>query len=280
MAIAALKPAEDDVIGLIDTDRYPIHDLDSAAGQALLAQCREQMKATGSCLLPGFLTPAAVARMAAEAAAVAPSAHHRPDSGTSYLEAPDESFPEGHPKRRLQTTSLGAVAYDLIPRSHALRHFYEWDGVLTFLARALGREEIHRYGDPMGALNVAVMRDGDHLHWHFDQTDFVVSILLQAPERGGEFEYVPYIRTPGEANYGKVGRLLDGDLEGVIRLDIEPGTMALFEGRYSIHRVTRIDGPKDRLMALLGYDTKPGTMSTDRLRQRRYGRLTAQEPPL
>ena len=280
MAIAALKTVEDDVIKLVDTGRYPIDDLESPAGQALLAECHAQMQATGSCLLPGFLTPEAVARMAAEATAVAPSAHHRPDTGTSYLEAPDESFPEGHPKRRLQTTSLGAVAYDLIPRRHALRQFYEWDGVMAFLARALGRDEIYRYGDPMGALNVAVMRDGDHLHWHFDQTDFVVSILLQASEHGGAFEYVPYIRTPGEANYGKVGRLLDGDPEGVIRLDIQPGTLALFEGRHSIHRVTPIEGPTDRLIALLGYDTKPGTMSTDRLRQRRYGRLAEVEPPL
>jgi hypothetical protein len=40
------------------------------------------------------------------------------------------------------------------------------------------------------------MRRGDHDSWHFDQTDFVVSMLLQPSERGGDFEYSPHIRTP------------------------------------------------------------------------------------
>ena len=51
-----------------------------------------------------------------------------------------------------------------------------------------------------------------------------------------------------------------------------PGTLLIFEGRHSVHRVSRIAGATDRLVGLLAYDTKPGTCSTELLRLARYGR--------
>ena len=261
--------------GVIDLDRYPVHDLAGARAQTLIGECRRQLAATGSCLLPGFLTDAAIITMAREAEALVPVAHRTQNSrSTAYLDAPDEAFPADHPRRRLQATSVGAIAYDLIPSSSEIRRLYEWDGLIRFLELALGRGRLYRYADPLGALNVAVMEESEELLWHFDQTDFVVSLLLQTCERGGAFEYVPNIRAPDAHNYGRVSCLLDGDRAEVIELDMAPGTLALFEGRWSIHRVTRVEGARARLIALLGYDTKPGTMSSDRLKLRRYGRTT------
>jgi hypothetical protein len=271
---AGREPAPASIAQVIDLARYPVDAPDSARAQGLIAECRRQLALTGSCLLPGFLTESATAAMAAEAQPLVPRAHRTPGSrATAYLEAPDESVAEGHPRRRLQTTSVGAIAYDLIPASALIRRLYEWDGFLEFLRRALGKERLYRYADPLGALNLAVMEAGEHLLWHFDQTDFVVSLLLQDCERGGAFEYAPNIRSAAEPNYERVRRVLDGGLDEVLSLAIEPGTLALFEGRYSLHRVTPIEGSRPRIIALLGYDTKPGTMSSDRLKQRRYGRL-------
>ena len=51
-----------------------------------------------------------------------------------------------------------------------------------------------------------------------------------------------------------------------------PGTLLLFEGRNSMHRVTPIRGAVPRLVALLAYDTRPDTISTELLRRARYGR--------
>ncbi len=262
------------VARLIDLARYPIDALDRPTGQALVAECRAQLAASGACVLPGFLAAAAIAPAAAEAARLAPRAHRTAGStSTCYLAPPDETFPPGHPKRRLQTTSVGAVAYDLIPPDAAIRALYESERVLDFVAAALGIERLYRYGDPLGALNIAVMGAGEHLLWHFDQTDFVVSILLQDCLAGGDFEYVPRIRSAEAPNYATIERLLDGARDGVVRLDMQPGTLALFQGRWSIHRVTPIEGDVPRLIALFGYDTKPGTVSSDNLKLRRYGRL-------
>jgi len=259
---------------LINLALYPIDDLSTPAAQALVARCRRELVETGSCSLHDFLAPDALAQMVEEAREVAPLAHWEGrQHGSPYLIAPDETRPEGHPLRRTLPSSVRAVAGDLVKPHHALRRLYEWDGMLAFIEAVVNRGTVYRYADPLGAINVAVMKDGDNLMWHFDQTDFVTSLLLQSSEAGGQFDYVPFIRSREAENFDRVGRLLDGDESEVVRVEARPGTFAFFEGRYSIHRVTTVEGPTERLIGLFGYDTKPGTMSSDRLKLRRYGRV-------
>ena len=132
---------------------------------------------------------------------------------------------------------------------------------------------MYPYADPLGALNLAVMNAGDELQWHFDQTDFVVSLALQDSDAGGDFEVVPFVRSADDERYDAVARVLAGDRRDVTRLPMTPGTLLVFAGRNSIHRVAPVAGATPRLVALFGYDTKPGTMSSELLKAVRYGRI-------
>jgi hypothetical protein len=190
-----------------------------------------------------------------------------------YLGFPDESFPIDHPRQWLGDYSLGAVAYDLFPADSPIRQLYEWDRLTALVAALLGLDVVHPYADPLGALNLAVMGDGDELQWHFDQTDFVVSLALQDGDVGGDFEVAPQIRTATDERYDDVARVLAGDRDPVVTLPMTPGTLLVFAGRYSLHRVSPISGATPRLVALLGYDTQPGTMSSVLLKEVRYGRV-------
>jgi len=257
---------------LVALDRYPILTLASPAGRALVAQCRAQLGASGACELPGFLTGEATERMAKESETLIPLGHYAAGPATVYLELPDTSLPEGHPRRALGFAAVSAIAYDRIPPAHALRRLYEWDPLMAFVAAALGKQRLYRYADPFGALNVAAMRHGDQLYWHFDQTDFVVSIALRSALEGGDFEYAPRIRSRDDERYADVARVLAGDRAPVRRIPMTPGTLLLFEGRHSLHRVTPIRGAIERLVALLAYDTRPDTVSSRLLQQVRYGR--------
>jgi hypothetical protein len=257
---------------IIDMNRYPITNKESAAYKALITLCREQLKKTGACVLPGFINEIGLKEMAYEANKLAPNAYHSTVSGNAYLTEIESSWTAEDPRKMTDTTALGVIAYDQMPMDSLLRAIYEWDTLMEFLCEALGKEKLFRYADPMGALNIATMKKGDYLRWHFDQTDFVTTLLLQSSERGGAYEYVPMIRNNINENYGQVKSILQGSREGVITLDIEPGSLVLFEGRNSLHRVTHIEGETLRLIALLGYDTKPGTQSSDYLRRIRYGR--------
>jgi hypothetical protein len=261
----------------IDRDRYPLMRLEAPEGRALIARCREQLARDGACELPAFLRSDALARMQREARELAPRAHYQRGAATPYLELPAEHWPAGHPRKRWNPFRVGAVAYDAIPREHALRRLYEWDGLTRFVAACLGEPRLFFYADPLGALNVAVMGDGDELEWHFDQTDFVISLALVPAEQGGDFLYAPRVRSDADECYGEVGAVLDGKSERVRRVPMEAGTLLLFQGRHSIHCVSKVRGPRERLVALLSYDRKPGTCASPLLQQGRYGRVV--RPP-
>lgn len=106
------------------------------------------------------------------------------------------------------------------------------------------------------AVAVTIIADGEEHGRHFDGNDWVVSLLLQQPASGGEFEFVPMIRSAEDENYGDVERLLQGEVEDrVVRVAQSAGMFSLFKGRHSIHRVKPVRGSRERLIALLSYDT-------------------------
>ena len=265
--------AESQALELVDLGSYPIDRPESAELVALTELCREQLATTGASILRHFLRADALDRARTSARALMDAAHRSEiANGSPYLELPDDHWPAGHPRLMHGPTSLEAAAYDQFPASDPIRQLYESDTFMAFLAAALGRPRLYRYDDPLGALNLAVMTAGDQLWWHFDQTDFVVSIALQSSEVGGHFECVPMLRSPDDERYDAVARVLTGSEEAAVKVPMEPGTLMLFEGRHSLHRVTPIEGDVPRLVALLAYDTKPGTCSSELLRAFRYGR--------
>ena len=263
------SPAE-----LIDLDRYPVTRLDGEAARRVLADLRAARAERGVAILDGFLKPEAVAAIVREAEELLPKAHREDVSvGTAYLELPDESCPEGHPRRTPVRSATWVIAYDLIPADSLFRALYEWDPLMRFIGEILERRPLYRFADPLGALNLAVMVEGDVQGWHYDSTDFVVSLALQSSRGGGLFECVPDLRSPDDENYDEVARVLRGEARERIQVyPMKPGTLMIFEGRHALHRVSPVEGDVPRHVGLLAYDTKPGTDSSDLLKLVRYGR--------
>jgi hypothetical protein len=261
-----------DIADLVDLDRYPIHDPDSALYGAVVAQARAGLADIGAAEIPDFLTAAGLAAMVGDAEALEATGHYCETPATAYLGFPDPDFADDHPRQWIGRSAVNAVAYDLFPGPSPLRRLYQSETVLRFIEDILERGTLHRYADPLGALNLASMGHGDELQWHFDQTDFVVSVAIRDADVGGDFEVAPRIRSGDDERYDQVKQVLDGDRSDVVTLPMVPGTLLIFEGRYSLHRVSPIEGPTTRLVGLLGYDTAAGTMSSDLLKQVRYGR--------
>lgn len=230
---------------LINTDRWPLND------DAIIAPLHAQFQAEHIAILPGFIREEALAGLVAECDELAKLAYHTDNNA-----------------------NLDVVAYDQFPTSSLIRALYEWDPLMQFVARVLGHSTLHRYADPFGALNLSVMREGHMLGWHFDQTDFVVSIALQPSLSGGHFENVPMVRDAYNDNADVVADIRAGERSDLVRIEpMTPGTLMIFNGRWSYHRVSTVEGAVPRHVALLAYDTKPGTDSNDELKLARYGRL-------
>ena len=89
---------------------------------------------------------------------------------------------------------------------------------------------------------------------------------------GGEFEYRTDLRSDTDPNYDGVARLLLGADPKARKLDLSPGTLNVFRGRNTAHRVTATRGPRERIIAVLSYFEKPGVSFTAEERIGFYGR--------
>ena len=216
------------------------------------------MARSGAARLDGFVRPEAVAQLASDASGLVPLGFGNDDVHTVYFEDVDESLPADDPRRMLVRSAQKAVAMDLLPENFGVRRLYAWDDLTNFVAAALGKDRLYRSEDPLDGCNVTVYEDGDELGWHFDRSEFSVTLMIQPAERGGMFEYVPALRTPDDQRYEAVGAVLAGTRKDVIELPSNPGTLAFFRGRYALHRVTPVEGTRPRLNSVLTYASEPG----------------------
>ncbi len=257
---------------IVNLERYPFLAPENSKWSELLPHLRSRFEASGVCILEDFIRPELLPQFIREAEELAPLAYHNTLTGNAYLDEPSANLPDDHVRRLTETTSLGAVAYDQIPRSTLLRTVYEWPELTRLIQVIVNRGPVYHYACPMGGINISVMRDNDYLRWHFDQSEFVVSIPVQDAEQGGKFEFVHNLRRSGDECYEDVAAVLKGDRSRVQILNTPPGSLVLFQGMNTLHRVTTIHGKKDRLIALLGYADRPDVDSSDYLKQIRYGR--------
>jgi hypothetical protein len=269
---ASSRTVAGDLAAIVDLDRYPLDDLESSAGRTLVGRCRAELDQAGACELPGFLRAEAVERAVTEAIELKPLAHRSVVIHTIDLQ-PAEVVP-GEESRLVAglRTAKETLAYDHIPTGSVLRMVYESDLVTRFIGSALDVDSLYRLADELGALNVMYHDPGDELAWHFDNADFAVTLMLQPADGGGIFEFVPKMRTATDRNPIAVDRLLAGDSTGARPLRGAAGTLALFRGRLSPHRVTISEGTRPRINAVLSYAPISDARLTWSARSLFYGR--------
>jgi hypothetical protein len=257
---------------VVDLNRYPINDPAGAGYRAVVQACRDQLREHGVAELPGFLTPAAVTEMLTLAGGLAAGAWASDQSHTVYFEPPDDSAGSDHPRALLQHSAKKAIAYDQIPAGAPIRRLYESDDLTGFIAAVLGKQVLYRSADPLDALEIAIFAHGDELGWHFDNSEFSVTVMYQQSEAGGHFDYHPGLRTEHDQNYPAVRKILLGARDGVVRLPSGPGTLAVFRGQHALHRVTPVTGLRPRINSVLTYGEHPGMKLTELTQRLFYGR--------
>jgi len=257
---------------ILDLDRYPLDRLDSPEARALVARCQADLAADGMFNLDGLLKPGALAGAVAEVKPVLDSAsftHRR--SHNIYFRKDLPGLAPDHPALRLCETVNHTICADQIPGS-ALMRLYQWPPFAAFLAAVMEKPALHTMADPLARMNVMAYRDGEALNWHFDRSEFTTTLLLQAPESGGDFEYRTDLRSEGDPNYGGVARLLEGRDPAVETLHLAPGTLNVFRGKNTAHRVTPVAGGRERIIAVFSYYDRPGVQFSAEERIGFYGR--------
>lgn len=267
--------AIDALEGVVDLDAYPIHRLDSPGRADLIAETRDQMDRYGCCRLSDFIRPESIAEMLAEAKRLHGVTFWAEQRHNPYASPANPDLAEDHPINVMQDRMSGFINADLLPAESLLNRIYDSNIMTHFVWDCLGTERpIYQWADPLGRNPYGVMDTDHYFPWHFDGNEFTVSVLVQKAESGGVFEYVPDIRRPNEENYEQIQYILEGGRDGVRELDLLPGDLQLFKGRYSMHRVTRIVGPTTRFIALPTYVHDPWRMNRPHHSIHYYGRAT------
>ncbi|MEU6704623.1 HalD/BesD family halogenase [Streptomyces wuyuanensis] len=259
---------------VVDTNRYPLSELDGAEGQAVVARARRELSGLGCTVLPDFIRPSLQDVLREEGSSLAPGAYHDVETVNVYNIAVDSDLPEDHPGRRTFQRGNAFVARDRIPGDSLIGRLYSNDVFRDFVARCFGLPGLYELADPLSGLVLNVVPPGMEHPWHFDTNEFTVSMLTRDAEDGGVFEYCPNIRSAQDENFADVRDVLDGRGGRLIRsLPLRPGDLQLFKGRYSLHRVSPVRGATARHSAIFAYSERPGVIGSVARTRQLFGRV-------
>ncbi len=256
---------------LIDLQLYPLDRAGSEEWNDLVHKCQAQLAENGLFNLPGFLLTGVAQSAANEVkTALDENAFTHAREHNIYFKRSLDDLDADHPALTRFKTINRTICADQMARTTVLR-LYEWPEFAVFLAAVMDKNSLYTMADPLARVNVMAYREGEALNWHFDRSEFTTTLLLQSPQAGGVFEYAQNLRSDDNPNYEGVAQLLGGHHPTSL-MPLEAGTLNVFQGKNTAHRVTPIEGTSDRVIAVFSYFEEPGVVFSDEERIGFYGR--------
>jgi len=261
---------------IINSERYPVDQLDHPGRRAVIKQIRAELAADGCAVIRDFFSEEGLACLLDEASTRKSQTYYSPQKLCNiYLNDGDAQFADDHPRNIFIPRTNGFITADLFDDDTASHQLYYWEPLKKFLAECLGKEELFIYEDPVSNMIVNVGKPGQQFNWHFDTNEFTITMLLKPARSGGQFEYVPALRSQNDECYDEVKKVLDGDRDRVRQLDLNAGDLQFFLGRFSLHQVTENTGDEDRLLLIMSFTEKPGVIGSKERVKNLYGKITA-----
>ena len=253
---------------ILNTKSHPIDDLEYRS------KCKSMLDQDGVLVLKNFLLSDSIRSILEEAIQQERLAYYCVNEHNVYLDPFDNNYHNSHPRNRTVVSSKGCITDDQVPKGSALRALYDSKDFKEFLCSVLNEESLYKYDDNLSSINIHYAKTGQELGWHFDNSSFAITLLIQKPEAGGEFEYVRDFRNSknNDNNYDQVLDLINGQCKPK-KLAMENGSLVLFRGKDAIHRVTPTVGDRTRILSVLAYNSKPNVKLSETARMTFFGKL-------
>jgi hypothetical protein len=228
----------------------------------------------GVLVLNNFLLNDSIRSILEEAKQQEKLAYYCVNEHNVYLDPNDNNYSKSHPRNRTVISSKGCITDDQVPKDSALRALYDSDDFKEFLCSVLNEESLYKYDDNLSSINIHFAKTGQELGWHFDNSSFAITLLIQKPEAGGDFEYIRDFRNSknNDNNYDQVLDLMNGQCQPK-KLTMENGSLVLFRGKDAIHRVTPTIGNRTRILSVLAYNSEPNVKLSETARMTFFGKL-------
>ena len=190
-----------------------------------------------------------------------------------YVKPNDSSYPLKSARNRMMKTTKKCIANDFISNHSFLMQIYNSHKIQKFFCDLLGVSVLYPYSDDLSSVNINYYEPGDALGWHFDNSDFTITLLIKNCSKGGLYQYFTDIRykKDGTENYQLVEDILDNKILPNIQAACE-GDLMIFKGNKSLHRVTDIlDG--ERILVTFNFNNQKGLSLSEQSRKTFFGRI-------
>jgi hypothetical protein len=85
----------------------------------------------------------------------------------------------------------------------------------------------------------------------------------------------PNTRSDDDPHFDRVKKVITGDEDGIVEVGREEGSLCIFRGCNSLHRVSPVKGDRLRIMGVFVYENEPGITGDGEVNETVYGRKTA-----
>ncbi|CAJ1942080.1 unnamed protein product [Cylindrotheca closterium] len=307
-------------------EKYPwLVDLSSPEAVAAIEKAQQSFQQTGAAIFPNFLSGLALQECIQDARAQESTAFTTDDVHTAYLRPINENTDPLSVENLEMRTQVASIAYDELPPNSILGSVYEHPLLRKLVSKIVGKDTIYLSDDSLGCCSINVFRAGYHHSFHFDESEFSTTLMLQESEIPGTglFQYTKPLRdSPDdlaltsvanaihayandavttksrlllEASSAKEQTISDNNnnnddddddksnsssfAPSLHTLDFAPGTLSIFAGSKSLHRVTRVKGKRSRLVAVFTFASQPGFQNTSTIQNMFWGRSSSRTRP-
>jgi len=240
---------------------------------ALVEKARRRYRVDGFAVIPNFLSEESLEFLTYHAAGLLK--YKKPNVGPNHIYADGRPIPEDlpatHPLRWSVPERMQIVSMENIPLDSPVRAFHRQLDFIEFLEDVTGVPKLFPYDDDLGGINLTIYGHEEEKQWHFDQNEITATLNLTEPSLGGEFQLAPNVRTESDERFDLVAQIISGREERIVTISSEPGSLLIFPGKRSLHRVCKSHGVIPRATFVLAYDSLPDSMSSENLRATRYG---------
>ena len=252
---------------IVNLQKHPIEEINYRKN------CKAKLDLKGDLVMENFLTDESLHHLQSESRDLHHLAYFCHQNHNAYLLEPEPELSDEHIRNLDQTSDKGCVSHDQIPLNSPVRTLYEWSVFQSFLEAILSNK-IFPYTDNLSSININYFEQGQQLGWHYDNASFAVTLMVQAPDNGGEFQYLEHLRNfeKSDQGFAKTEDVVKGRLQ-CKKLNMNDGALVLFKGRNSLHRVSPVTSNKSRILVTLNYNTEPGIMLSELARMTFFGRL-------
>ena len=168
---------------------YPwLESLKNPSAIPFLQHAKQELFFKGVTTIPNFITKEALENIRKESVEKGKLAYETNDSHNVYLLSPNmdlTNYPDAnHIRNRQYKTRVASIAYDELNPENTLAKLYNSQTLLNLVAYVTGQEKCYHSADPLGRCSVNVFKNTWQHAWHFDESEYSTTLMIQKPEQG------------------------------------------------------------------------------------------------